>query len=187
MKKTPQELLAHLESLTFTSEKISDSSSKIIWSNGSSFVFSDKKPDGFEYNTVDESNNFMQLANQARFTSGCFKQQTGAIITLNNQTISTGSNIGELKTWCEREKLGCKTGEGYEHCKTICKQFHHAERTAIHNALSAGIDLQGASLYLSGHWWMCIPCWKWIIDSGITSVFLDSKAVEKFTKPESLF
>lgn len=187
MSKSPLELLAHLEKLTASITKEDDGAQTINWSDGSVMVFKDFAPLGCQYGSVDFSDPFMQAADQARYSSGCFKQQTGVVIVNNGRIITSGSNEGQLQTWCEREKLGCKTGEGYEHCKNICKQFHHAERSAIHRALSSGMDVKGAKLYLSGHWWACAPCWKWCADAGIVEIILDSRAKEKYTKPPSLF
>ena len=53
---------------------------------------------------------------------------------------------------CPREE-----GEGYEKCKTICKQVGHAEEVAIMKAVEMGIDVHGAAAVI-GHKRVCCNC-----------------------------
>jgi hypothetical protein len=47
------------------------------------------------------------------------------------------------------------TGEGYDLCREVCGQDHHAEVAAC---LAAGTGALGGTLYLHGHSYLCDPC-----------------------------
>ena len=49
-------------------------------------------------------------------------------------------------------------------------------------AEQAGIPTEGADVYMYGHWWMCEPCWKTLIDHGIRDAYLVEDAHELFSK-----
>jgi len=48
------------------------------------------------------------------------------------------------------------------------KWFEHAERNAIYNAASKGIELRGATMY--HRWFPCADCARSIIQSGISTL-----------------
>ena len=97
----------------------------------------------------------------------CAKQTTVAVI-MNNGEFWVGSN------WCVNPQKVCPrgdlpTGEGYEMCKDICGQSHHAEVDACMNA---GDGARGGTLYLIGHTYCCDDC-KRVMDSyGIEKVVI---------------
>jgi len=94
----------------------------------------------------------------------CAKQTTIALI-VNGNDFFVGSN------WCENPQEKCPrggmaTGEGYELCKEICGQKHHAEVDAC---LKAGIKAMGGKLYLFGHYYCCEDCISVMESHGIIS------------------
>lgn len=85
---------------------------------------------------------------------------------------------------CERVRLNMPSGQGYELCEG-CSPANHGEPKAIANARETGAsdeDLEGAEIYLWGHWWCCEPCWGSMLDSGITTVYLLEDSEKLFNK-----
>jgi deoxycytidylate deaminase len=86
----------------------------------------------------------------------------------DGQLISIGTNeIHKDITECPRKDM--KTGEGYELCKSVCKQNHHAEVDAC---LKAGDQANGAILYLIGHTYCCNDCTEVMERYGIKEVII---------------
>lgn len=106
----------------------------------------------------------------------CFKQSVKAVIvTTDNQTFYGTNNIQNEVSECPRVTLGCKTGEGYEHCKNTCNQNEHAEVVAVRKAIKAGVSLKGASVYVSGHTYCCDNCTKVMKANGVEKAFIVTK------------
>lgn len=99
--------------------------------------------------------------------------KTGSAIFKDGILLGRGANGSDYhKTHeCERVKRKIPTGQGYELCEG-CHPKNHSEPRAINDAIAKGHDPRGADLYLWGHWWLCEPCWKAIIDVGIAHVYL---------------
>ena len=131
-------------------------------------------PEGAEIKYVPADNPFMIAAKEfSRVNSLDKTMPTASVIVKNGEVIglgANGSNFHETHE-CERVKLGCKTGEGYELCEG-CHPKNHSERRAISAVKGKGIDPAGADLYLWGHWWCCEPCWEEMKAAGIKNVFL---------------
>ena len=97
----------------------------------------------------------------------CVKQTTIAIIK-NGTEFWVGSN------WCESPQKECPrkdfpTGEGYELCKSICKQKNHAE---VDVCLKAGEGANGSDLYLIGHYYCCESCKQTMKEYGIKNIHI---------------
>lgn len=75
---------------------------------------------------------------------------------------------------CENPQPVCPRapGEGYEKCKTICQQGAHAEIQALERAKAAGADLRGAVCYVTGHYYVCEPCGRALLEAGVMQVNL---------------
>jgi deoxycytidylate deaminase len=131
---------------------------------------------------VPEDNEFMQAAKKAAEELSLDKKhQTGVVIVKDSQILSQGANGSAFhKNFCCLRKLvKASTGKLYWLCPG-CSPKNHAEQTAIRNAKKAGITVEGADLYLWGHWWCCEPCWNAMINANIKNVFLYEGAYEKF-------
>lgn len=135
-------------------------------------------------------------ARTASKNSTCVKTQTGAVIIKDGKTVSFGYNLcapegvkyGETVPECPRMKI--KTGANYELCSPV-----HAEIMAALNIRKGREDeelgkfaghlnfqtseilgafnveelriLNGAELYLVGHYWACDNCVKFLAAVGI--------------------
>jgi len=112
----------------------------------------------------------------------CVKQTVYCcIVSACGTKTAFGTNWGTVKVdECPRGNL--PSGEGYEMCKEICKQQFHAETDAIENAMSSSnFELRGATLYLTGHTFMCDDCLYAARCAGIKKAYcLDSGKVYDF-------
>ena len=90
---------------------------------------------------------------------------------------------------CERKRLGSKTGEDYDKCEG-CHPKNHGEPKAVADALSKvnANTIDGAEIYLWGHWWCCQPCWDVMLANGISTVYLleDSHVLFDREKPGNI-
>lgn len=138
-------------------------------------------PEGRTIEYVQEDDRYMAAAKCLAQFKSLDETMPGAAIIVkpaspagrNGEIIGAGTNGSDYheKYECNRVRLGCKTGEGYELCEG-CHPKNHSEATAINNALENGNQTQGADLYLWGHWWCCKWCWDRMIEVGIARVFL---------------
>lgn len=111
------------------------------------------------------------ISNSIKFTPGfsCLKQPVYAMIKTKSGKEYFGSNTTNNKVdVCPRVTLNCKSGEGYEHCKSTCDQNAHAEVMAIKAAMKHESNLQGAKLFLVGHTYCCDNCLLEMKKAGIT-------------------
>jgi len=141
-------------------------------------------PEGRTIEYVPESNQFMASARYLAKFDSLDKTMPGAAVIVKDGEIAgegaNGSNYHE-KYGCERVRLGCKTGEGYEFCEG-CHPKNHSESKAIRDARNNENQTQGGDLYLWGHWWCCKWCWDEMIKAGIKRVFLMEKSEILFNR-----
>lgn len=78
-------------------------------------------------------------------------------------------HVGE--NWCANPQPVCPRGpdEGYEKCKTICRQLGHAEAVAV---VVAGPEARGARAFLEGHTYACRECQEALFAAGVESLSL---------------
>ena len=141
---------------------------------------------------VPADNKFMQAAEQvARQQSLDKAVPTGSVVVKNGRILGRGANGSTYHDTheCERVKRGIPTGQGYELCEG-CHPKNHSEPTAIHDALTRHTvaELQGAELYLWGHWWCCEWCWQAMLEAGIRVVYLldGSEILFNKTHPDNI-
>lgn len=89
------------------------------------------------------------------------KKPTGAVLVKDQKIIGMGTNgsMWHEMFGCLRKRLKIKTGKHYWLCPG-CHPRNHAERKCILSATS-GFQLgnvEGATLYLTGHTWACCDC-----------------------------
>lgn len=133
-------------------------------------------PEGKEFLFVPLDDVFLQEAKKAQEElAGDTLFPVGVAIVKNGKVIGRGGNGfscgGKEKHICPRIVLECKSGEGYDLC-SLHDAEGHAEPMALQNAIENGENVEGADVYMYGHWWACEPCWKKMIDAGIERVFL---------------
>ena len=113
---------------------------------------------------------FMEMAFLVSKRSTCLRRKVGAVITKDNQIISTGYNgvpsgiIHCDAVGCIRTDANIPSGERSELCRGI-----HAEQNAIIQAArNGGCPIEGATLYCTT--FPCIICAKMIINVGIKQI-----------------
>jgi deoxycytidylate deaminase len=81
----------------------------------------------------------------------------------------------EATNWCANPQPACPRlpGEDYAKCASVCQQSGHAETNALALARKAGIYLRGATAVLRGHYWICEPCGRAMLEAGVRSVTLE--------------
>ena len=139
-------------------------------------------PKGKELLYVDSDHEFMQMARHAAQQGSLDKSHpTGAVLVQAGIPIGAGANGSSLHTriGCVRKLFRVPTGQLYGLCGG-CSPKNHAEQKAIKDALKKGKHVEGADIYLWGHWWCCESCWKAMIKAGINNVYLPKKAWEQF-------
>lgn len=106
-----------------------------------------------------------------------------SLLVRGSTVIGRGANGSDYheKHGCERVRLGIPTGQGYELCEG-CSPKNHSEPRAIADARAHGHDPNGAEIYLWGHWWCCEPCWRAMLDAGVTTVHLREDSETLFNK-----
>lgn len=128
---------------------------------------------------------FLEIARTVAKRSNCLRAHVGAVIVGPDKKIkATGYNgtpskvvscmeLGE----CFRIKNNIPSGTRYETCRSI-----HAEQNAI---IQAGQDrCQKGTMYIFGHNFICILCKRFIVQSGIETIYLkkdDSSPIEMVT------
>ena len=119
---------------------------------------------------------FMHVAEQTAKRSDCLRTQVGAVIVNERKKVKgTGYNNTPIGVQSCLERSGCyrlehniPSGTRYETCRSI-----HAEQNAI---IQAGEDnCVGSTIYIFGHNMVCILCKRFIINAGITSVYLQKE------------
>lgn len=90
------------------------------------------------------------------------------IVTTDSRYIFEGTND------CDTPVEVCPRGlwDGYEKCKSMCRQPGHAEEMAIKAAENAGVSLVGATAYLYGIGHYCKLCQIKLFAVGVEALKL---------------
>jgi deoxycytidylate deaminase len=98
----------------------------------------------------------------------CVKQRVIATIISRDGLTYVGENdCASPQQTCPRGDM--PTGVGYHLCKEVCHQGAHAEVNAI---AAAGEAAWGATLYLEGHTYACLPCTDKCDAAGILEIVI---------------
>ena len=128
---------------------------------------------------------FLEIAKTCASRSNCLRAHVGAVIVGEDKKIkATGYNGTPSKVIscyelgkCYRMENNIPSGTRYETCRSI-----HAEQNAI---IQAGQDrCMGSSMYIYGHNFICILCKRFIVQSGIETIYLrkdDNSPIEVVT------
>ena len=123
---------------------------------------------------------FMEMAEVTKNRSTCLRRQVGAILVKDKRILASGYNGAPTglkhceETGCLRQKLNIPSGERHELCRGI-----HAEQNAIIQAALHGVEIQGATLYVTIN--PCILCTKLLINSGIERVVFKGSYPDDFS------
>ena len=98
----------------------------------------------------------------------CAKKRVQCVLIAKDGEVFIGEN------WCNEPQSECPRlpGEGYEKCKSICRQHSHAEVEAIE---LAGRKTRGAVAYLINHHHYCRDCQIALFDAGVSALKRVSK------------
>jgi hypothetical protein len=83
----------------------------------------------------------------------CVKQEVVAVIHNNGKFWIGRNDCLNPQYKCPRGDM--PSGQGYDLCKTVCKQIGHAEEVACKEA---GEEAEGGELVLFGHNYCCDKC-----------------------------
>jgi hypothetical protein len=98
----------------------------------------------------------------------CFKQTvTATIVTQSGERFVATNHCETPQSYCPRDAVGFKSGQGYHLCKTECRQPAHAEVNAL---AAAGDKALGADIYVEGHTYVCSGCSDACDAAGIKSI-----------------
>ena len=96
--------------------------------------------------------------------------------TLYNTFKDLGASKGELQPFAE---LIDRAYYQNTHIDDILKKDIHAYFTEMKEK---GYNLTGFDFYHDGHWWMCEPCWTFLIAAGINKAYLRDDSVELYKR-----
>lgn len=93
----------------------------------------------------------------------CAKRQVECVIHTSDGRRHVGRND------CANPQAVCPRapGEGYEKCRSICDQAGHAEIEALRAVDRSNSSAVGARAVLLGHYWMCEPCGRALLEAGV--------------------
>lgn len=96
----------------------------------------------------------------------CLRKKVGAVIADTTGAILSSGYNGSLpgRPHCDEPGVGCLMEDGH------CVRTVHAEANAILNAAKRGISLAGATLYTTAS--PCWPCYRMIVQAGITTIYM---------------
>lgn len=96
----------------------------------------------------------------------CAKRQVICSLVAESGDIVVGTNACANP----QEKCPRDPGEGYEKCKTICKQAGHAEIQALEEAKKMNIDITGGMAIVRGIPWVCRECGHALEKAGLHEI-----------------
>ena len=133
----------------------------------------DKRPGWDDY--------FMEIAYLVSRRTTCLRRAVGAVIVKDKRILATGYNGVPagiehcLTRGCLRAQLGIPSGEKHELCRGL-----HGEQNAIIQAAKHGINIDGASIYITTQ--PCIICAKMLINAGIKEIIFDASYPDQLTQ-----
>jgi dCMP deaminase len=113
---------------------------------------------------------FMELAQVVAKRSTCNRRSVGAVLVRDKRILTTGYN-GSPPGLPHCTDEGCLMVEGH------CVRAIHAEQNAIVQAALHGIDLSGATCYVTSS--PCVHCAKMLIAAGIKRIVYLDKYTEQ--------
>ncbi len=110
----------------------------------------------------------------------CRRRPVAAVLVTPDGRIVIGrNNVANLQPVCPRDEAGYEGGEGWEMCRDICGQRHHAEVDALEQA---GDEARGGTVYLVGHKVACPDCAAALDKAGVTLVIHNPVYAEEILK-----
>jgi dCMP deaminase len=107
---------------------------------------------------------FIAIAKTVSSRATCERLKVGAVIVRDRTILSTGYN-GSIRGSPHCVDEGCYLVDGH------CVRTIHAETNAILQAAKNGVDLTGATCYVTHS--PCINCLKHLINAGVIDIIWD--------------
>jgi len=120
----------------------------------------------------------VERAGDPLFPVGAALVRDGVVLVLAGNGFNKG---GKERHVCPRIVQEVASGEGYELCDKH-DSAGHAEPMLMAAAQEAGVETDGADVYMYGHWWSCESCWNSMIQAGIRDVYVTDDAHEQFSR-----
>ena len=125
---------------------------------------------------------FSEIASVVAKRSNCVSRKVGAVITVDNQIVSTGYN-GAPKGLhhcvdaggCLRKLNKIESGTRQEVCRAA-----HAEQNAIISAAVKGVSIKGGTIYMNTY--PCSICTRMIINAELKKIVYDSDYNDPLSK-----
>ena len=125
---------------------------------------------------------FIKIADLVATRSNCESRKVGAVITVDNQIVSTGYN-GAPKGLhhcvdaggCLRKLNKIESGTRQEICRAV-----HAEQNAIISAAVKGVSIKGGTIYTNTY--PCSICTRMLINAEIKRIVYDSDYSDPLSK-----
>lgn len=125
---------------------------------------------------------FSDIASLVATRSNCISRKVGAVITVDNQIISTGYNGSPKGLYHCADHGGClrkinkiESGTRQEVCRAV-----HAEQNAIISAAVKGVSIKGGTLYVNTY--PCSICTRMIINAEIKRIVYISNYSDPLAK-----
>ncbi len=113
---------------------------------------------------------FMELAQVVSKRSTCNRRSVGAVLVRDKRILTTGYN-GSPPGLPHCHDEGCLLVDGH------CVRAIHAEQNAIIQAAVHGIDIRGATCYVTSS--PCVHCAKMLIGAGIVRIVYQDSYTEQ--------
>lgn len=125
---------------------------------------------------------FIEMTKLVSTRANCVSRKVGAVITVDNQIVSTGYN-GAPKGLhhcidsggCLRKLNNIESGTRQEICRAV-----HAEQNAIISAAIKGVSIKGGTLYVNTY--PCSICTRMLINAEIKRIVYDSDYSDPLSK-----
>ncbi len=125
---------------------------------------------------------FINIAELVATRSNCESRKVGAVITIDNQIVSTGYN-GAPKGLhhcidsggCLRRLQKIESGTRQEICRAV-----HAEQNAIISAAIKGVSIKGGTIYTNTY--PCSICTRMLINAEIKKIVYNSDYSDPLSK-----
>ena len=125
---------------------------------------------------------FIEIAKLVSTRSNCVSRKVGAVITVDNQILSTGYN-GAPKGLhhcvdaggCLRKLNNIESGTRQEICRAV-----HAEQNVIISAAVKGVSIKGGTIYLNTY--PCSICTRMLINAEIKKIVYESDYSDQLSK-----
>ena len=125
---------------------------------------------------------FIEMSKLVSTRSNCVSRKVGAVITVDNQVVSTGYNGAPKgiehcvdRNGCLRKINHIESGTRQEICRAV-----HAEQNAIISAAVKGVSIKGGTLYVNTY--PCSICARMLINAEIKRIVYDSDYQDPLSK-----